>query len=155
MPGQQTRKEKPEEQKRSPQPQGSPPSSWREAIIWVLIPLVLIIWNIVALWPKPHPEVTIPYSAFLAQARSGNVAKVHIVGDEITGSFVKPLLWPEPGETTTPSASPNSKTAPTAKPKSASPSSPPAVTYNEFQTTFPSPSETRISSPCWKPIRLS
>lgn len=131
-------REGPQEEKQSTQRPIPPPSPWRDAIIWVLIPLVLIAWNIVALWPKAHPEVNIPYSAFLAQVRSGNVAKVHIVGDEITGSFVKPLLWPEPGEATTLSASPTPKTAPTVKPKSASPSPPPALTYSEFQTTFPS-----------------
>jgi cell division protease FtsH len=129
--------ERPQEEKKLPQRPTPPPSPWRDAIIWILIPLVLIVWNIVALWPKPHPEVTIPYSVFLAQVRSGNVAKVHIVADEITGTFVKPLLWPEPGEASTPSPSPGPKSAPTAKPKSASTSQPPPTTYGEFQTTFP------------------
>jgi hypothetical protein len=76
----------------------------------------LIVWNIVALWPKAHPEVNIPYSAFLAQVRGSNVAKVDIVGDEITGSFVKPIAWPESKEETTAPVPPNPKTATTTKP---------------------------------------
>jgi cell division protease FtsH len=114
------------------------PPRWRDFIIWFLIPLALMIWNIVALWPKAHPEVTIPYSAFLDQVRSGNVAKVHIVGDEIDGSFVKPIGWPESKEDTRSPVPANSETSPAKKPPA--PKSGPVVpaNYTEFQTTFPS-----------------
>ena len=70
------------------------PSPWREFILWILIVIFFTVWYVVVLWPKAHPEVNIPYTAFVAQVRSGNVANVHIVGDEITGSFVKPVVWP-------------------------------------------------------------
>ncbi|HET7909964.1 MAG TPA: ATP-dependent zinc metalloprotease FtsH [Nitrospira sp.] len=82
--------------------------------------------------------MNIPYSAFLAQARGSNVAKVHIVGDDITGSFVKPIAWPESKEETTAPVPPNPKTAPATKSPStqSSPDSP--LIYSEFQTTFPS-----------------
>ncbi len=128
----------PQRQKGSPPQAGPPPSPWREAIIWVLIPLVLIIWNIVALWPKAHPEAKISYSAFLAQVQANNVAKVRIVGDEINGSFVKPIQWPESIEGTTPPVPSNSKSPP--KTQLPAPQSSPVapMTYTEFQTTFPS-----------------
>jgi len=84
--------------------------------MWVLLSLALIIWNIFALWPKTHPEVSIPYSAFLSQLQASNVAKVHISGDEITGSFVKPIQWPESKEGTTDSMPANPKTSPTKQP---------------------------------------
>jgi cell division protease FtsH len=126
----------PQQQKKPAQQPGPSPSPWRDLIIWVLIPIFLIIWNVVALWPKAHPEVTIPYTVFLAQVRSDNVAKVHVVGDAITGSFVKALAWPEPGNGTTSSAR-SGKTQ--ANKSTAAPSASfPAVTYSEFQTTFPS-----------------
>jgi hypothetical protein len=38
------------------------------------------VWYVVVLWPKAHPVVNLPYTAFVAQVRSGNVANVHIVG---------------------------------------------------------------------------
>jgi cell division protease FtsH len=97
-----------------------------------------MVWNIFMLWPKTHPEIKIPYTAFLAQVRAGNVASVRIAGDAIAGSFVKPLAWPEPSQTTTAPATPSkSKTSPTIKPNTGSSASPPPMTYAEFQTTFP------------------
>src|SRR6516162_6438969 len=79
---------------------------------WWLVFAALLTWNLFAWWPSHSEAVNLPYSAFLAQVRCGNVAKVHIVGDEISGAFAKPLLWP---------------------PKSAAPpgtaASPPAVTH--------------------------
>ena len=62
---------------------------------WWMIFVGLMVWNIVHHWPKAAPEITIPYSIFLDQTRAGNVAKVQILGDKISGSFVKPLMWPQ------------------------------------------------------------
>src|SRR4029077_360918 len=121
-----------QQQKGSPRQPGPPPSPLREVIKWVLILLVLMIWNIVALRPKALPEVNIPYSAFLDQVRASNVAKVQIVGDEITGSFVKPIPWPESKEATAASVPPNPKTSPAVKPPSAQSSSAAPLTYTEF-----------------------
>ena len=100
-----------------------------------------MIWNILALWPKTHPEVNIPYSAFLSQVEAANVKQVHVVGDRITGSFVKPIQWPESKpeskeETKSPTANP--KTPPTTKPSSAQPPAVALAPYSEFETTFPS-----------------
>ena len=125
-------------QGQGPPPQPGPPAPrWPQIILWVLIPIALIVWNIVALWPKAHPEVTLPYSAFLAQVRASNVAMVHIAGDQITGSFIKSIRWPAAKQETT-AAVPATPKAPLTK-KSLSPqfdTSPPG-TYSEFQTTFP------------------
>jgi cell division protease FtsH len=128
----------PQQQKSSPQQPGPPPSPWREFITWILILIFFAIWYVVVLWPKAHPEMNIPYSAFLAQVQASNVAKVRIVGDEITGSFSKPISWPVSKEDTTASVPPNPKTSPATKPPSAQSSSAAPLTYTEFQTTFPS-----------------
>src|SRR5258706_4969444 len=100
---------------------------WREAIFWVLMPIALLIWNMLMLWPKVHPEITIPYSIFLTQVRSGNVARIQITGVNITGSLVKPLRWPE---------SDSQSSSPSA-PKSNSPPSTPTVSSNQFLTSYP------------------
>ena len=128
MSAQQTRKEPAPEQQKLPPPQG-PPSRirWREAIFWVLMPIALLIWNMLMLWPKVHPEITIPYSIFLTQVRSGNVARIQITGVNITGSLVKPLRWPE---------SDSQSSSPSA-PKSNSPPSAPAVSSDQFLTSYP------------------
>jgi cell division protease FtsH len=121
----------PRQQKGSPQQPGPPPSPWREFVTWLLILIVLAVWNIIVLWPKGHSSVDIPYTAFVAQVRSGNVAKVHIAGDEITGSFVKPLVWPEPSQPATSSIPPNPKTVPAINPNGS------LMTYTGFRTTYP------------------
>jgi cell division protease FtsH len=61
-----------------------------------------------------------------------------IAGDQISGSFAKPLLWPEPKQPTTSSPPSNSKTSAETKPKGDQSSSTASTTYSEFQTTFPS-----------------
>jgi cell division protease FtsH len=112
---------------------------------WWLILIGLFIWNVVSFWPKTIPEVEIPYSTFLNQIRQDNVAQVQIVGDEITGTFVKPVVWPQPppasstdkasqatalsAPTVQMTASPAPTPQPTAAPNSAS--------YTKFITTFP------------------
>jgi cell division protease FtsH len=63
---------------------------------WWLIFGALVAWNLFAWWPSQSDIVNVPYSTFLTQVRSDNVSKVHIVGDDISGQFVKPLLWPAP-----------------------------------------------------------
>ncbi len=130
------------EQKTKLPPQRPPEPQWHQVIIWVLIPLVLMVWNIVALWPKTSAKVDIPYSAFLAQIQASNVAKVHIAGDQITGTFVKPIVWPKPqpnsaNNTKLPAPPPNPEAKPKTKPSSQSRTIAPA-TYSEFATTFPS-----------------
>jgi len=100
---------------------------------WWLVLLALLVWNAVTFLPAPRPEVNIPYTTLLAQVRGGNVAKVRIVGDAISGSFVKPLQWPQPTPDTTPSpASGSPAPQPPSQPTAALP-----ATYTAFTTTFP------------------
>jgi cell division protease FtsH len=123
-------------QKGSPPQPGPPRFPRQEFITWILILTFFAVWHLLVVSPKARPEVNVPYSAFLDQVRASNVAKVHIVGDEITGSFVKPIPWHESKEATTPSVPSNSKTSPATKPAQSSSAAP--LTYSEFQTTFPS-----------------
>ncbi len=105
--------------KPTPSPQ-KPTIHW----FWWLIAIGLLIWNIFAFLPKSRPEVTIPYSAFLNQVKSGNVVSVQISGSEISGQFSKPVLWP--AATPLPGATPNPN-APVATP----------ANYSAFLTIFP------------------
>jgi cell division protease FtsH len=70
--------------------------------------------------------------------QSDNVVKVRIVGDSITGSLVKPIALLVSKEETTASAPSNRKNSPPKRPLPAQSSSAAALTYTEFQTTFPS-----------------
>jgi cell division protease FtsH len=97
---------------------------------WWLVLLATLAWNVLSFWPKSQPQVSIPYSAFLAQVRAGNVERVHITGDKITGVFEQPVRWPEP----TPPVVPTGEPAPGA---TATPEGAAAATYKDFDTTFP------------------
>src|SRR5690349_18170967 len=95
------------QQRQSPQDpaphQQLPQNIW----LWWLIFAALMAWNLFAWWPSQSSIVSIPYSTFLSQVRTNNVSKVHIVGDDITGEFVEPLLWPAPKQNSTTPASPH------------------------------------------------
>jgi cell division protease FtsH len=139
-----------------PRPGSQPPPSPRGLSLLWLIWLGVIVWNVLAFWPRPHPEVSIPYTTFLAQVRANNVARVRIADDEISGSFAKPFLWPAAkavpeapkSETTpapsapehpalpTPSAPTPSAPAPNA-PAPGAPTTNPPRTYTRFITIFP------------------
>ena len=107
-------------------PSGSPkfPRMPRTAWVWWLVLIGLLVWNAYTFLPNTQPQVQLPYSVMLAQVQSGNVAKVKISGDQITGTFVKPLQWP-PAPAAASAAGP------------AGPSSSAPTTYSEFTTTFP------------------
>jgi cell division protease FtsH len=114
----------PTDQKLKPElPQKVSPRFW-----WIIF-FGLMVWNAAHLWPKPVPEISVPYTVFLDQIRADNVAQVQILGDKITGSFVKPLAWPQKKPAPKPSAP--SKT-PAENVSSDAPSS-----YTEFDTMFP------------------
>ena len=76
--------------------------------------------------PHPGAPQTIPYSSFLGQVRAGNVAAVHVAGDQISGAFVKPYAEP---------VSEIVKVQAISAQPGPSPSPPPKSTA--FQTTFP------------------
>ena len=126
------------EQQRSPQQPGPPPSPWRGLITWIPILIVFAVWHLFVVSPKARPEVNLPYTGFLDQVRASNVANVRIIGDAITGSFVKPIPGPVAKDAAAASVPPDPKTSPTAQSPSAQSSSPAPLTYSEFQTTFPS-----------------
>jgi cell division protease FtsH len=122
---------------------------------WWLIFSALLAWNLFAWWPTQSSTVIIPYSTFLTQLRTDNVSKVHIVGDDISGEFVKPLLWPEPKQKARPLAaapSPGSASpTPSIQPRTdsheggkaaGSVGAPEAgampIRYPKFRTIFPS-----------------
>jgi cell division protease FtsH len=116
-------------------PQSDLPKRPRWAWIWWLVLIALIVWNIFAFLPASQPEVTIPYTAFLAQVRANNVTQVQISGDEITGTFVKPILWPQPTAQTTPATTPSATSASGGAVSPAASQTP--QNYDKFQTTFP------------------
>jgi cell division protease FtsH len=130
-------------QQRKPGPgQQIPRNLW----FWWLIFGALLIWNAMALWPHQRQVAEIPYTTFLAQVRADNVAEVHIVGDQITGAFVKPFEWPkskppaqsksapQPAPETGKAGGGASKTS--QPPKSDTAGKPPADDTH-FATTFP------------------
>ncbi len=116
----------------SPNPQDTPPTP-RMHWGWWLILLALMAWNIYAFLPHSAPEVSLPYSTFLEQVKSGNVASVKITGSAITGSFIN-AYTPPATDTGTAQATPAS-TQSSAAAGASSASQP--VSYTNFQTTFP------------------
>ena len=80
----------------SPQPDVPKPPRTGISWVWWVALLILLIWSILGLLPSSRPEVTIPYTTFLAQVRAGNVASVTINGSQITGRFVQPFVPPSP-----------------------------------------------------------
>ena len=145
----------PQQQKGSPQQPGPPLSPWRGFVTWILILIFFAVWHLLVVSPKARPEVNIPYSAFLDQVRASNVANVRIIGDAITGSFVKPIPWPVSKEATAASVPSNPKTSPTASPHPASLVQPLRRPTANFKQPFHRRLETRTSFPCSKPIKLS
>lgn len=129
-------------QSRSPGRQQPP---LRTAWFWWPTFAAFLIWDLILFWPRSHPEVSIPYSTFLAQVRADNIPSVHIVGASITGAFARPFLWPEPSPAIASKPATTTKPVTEPKPESESRTSPsprpeehkPLHRYTEFQTTFP------------------
>jgi cell division protease FtsH len=93
--------------------------------VWWLIVIGLIVWNVFLFLPQQAPEASIPYSFFVTQVQADNVSSVQISGDQITGIFIKPILWPQatPAPASTGAVTPQPTVAPSQ--------------YNDFKTTFP------------------
>jgi len=110
--------------------QGQTPQKPRLNWIWWLIFIALLAWNIWLFLPTGQPEANIPYSTFLAQVQAGNVVRVRIVGDQITGSLARPIAWPQatPGPTPTPTG---------LLPGIVSQPAPAPQMVTTFRTTFP------------------
>lgn len=88
---------------------------------WILL-TSLIIWNIITYFKATPPQADIPYSTFIDQVKAGNISAVTITGNEITGQFIKSLIWPQ-----VPSGSTRSNGSETATPQG----------YSEFVTILP------------------
>jgi cell division protease FtsH len=144
-----------------PGPQKPGPPDLKQVLrtngLWWAILLGLLIWNMLTFWPARRPEVEIPYTTFLSQVKTDNVASVHITGDAITGVFVRPFSWPPAGTTGAKTASEaptspapttgrsdkgtqpvdTSKQAPVTRPAPTPAGGPVTRTYKAFRTTFP------------------
>ncbi len=111
--------------------------NWFNSWFWWLILLLLLVWNFASYWPSTKASVSVPYSTFIAQVQAGNVAQVKITGNDISGTFVKPILWPTASAKSAATQQPgnNTTTAPkaTTKTKKSAPTE-----YGKFETIFPS-----------------
>jgi cell division protease FtsH len=72
----------------------TPPGPSYYGLYWAFLGLLLL-WNLWAFLPRQNQAVKLPYSDFVAQVSSGNVAKVHIVGAAISGTFEHAITWPQ------------------------------------------------------------
>jgi cell division protease FtsH len=75
---------------------GKPAPSRRLNILWLLLFLALMLWNVWLFLPKAPAQVEIPYSTFLDQAQGNNVSDVTINSSEITGTLKQSIMWPSP-----------------------------------------------------------
>jgi cell division protease FtsH len=84
----------------------------------------LLVWNVfLFVAPMSTPVVTIPYSAFLDQAKADNVAAVTLSGQTVNGTFRSAIQYPPPE----PSSSPGTSSAAASPPPS----------YTNFASTLP------------------
>jgi len=91
--------------------------------LWAAIFVALLVWNAFLFFsPMSAPSVTVPYSAFLAQARANNVAAVTIDGQAVTGTFRAAIQYPSPDPSTPPTPSA---------------AAPPPASYLAFTSTLP------------------
>jgi cell division protease FtsH len=111
----------PSPNQRSPQPR----SRWTN-IFWIVALIVVISWNIANLInsrPNTNPIIAIPYSVFIDQLNSGNVAKVSFQGNAVTGTLKHAITFnPATSSVAQPSASAPASSSASAQ---ASPSAPP------------------------------
>jgi len=96
---------------------------------------ILMVWNVWSFLPKQSSQASLPYSAFKEQVAGGNVSQVRLVGDEVSGTFVRPIQWPAPAESAgaqgTADQPKTGSEAATAEPQK-------PTTYSAFRSTFPS-----------------
>ena len=101
-----------------------PPQRTNLNPIWWVIMMGLLAWNVYAFWPRSQPEITLPYSSFIAQVKDEHVKSVQISGSAIKGDFIQPM----PGsDLVEPSTTVSGSTAGSIGP----------ITYTTFTTTYP------------------
>jgi cell division protease FtsH len=122
-----------------PRPGG--PGGWVSSRLTWIIFGALIVWNLVTLFgPAGTSSVSLTYSDFLAQVRQGAVATVTFSGQNVSGTFVQPIVWPPaasaaPGPSAAPGSSPAGASPPPAP--AASPAGTTPATYSTFTTIVP------------------
>jgi cell division protease FtsH len=125
-----------------PVAQQRPPERGPNLLLWWLILIALLAWNMVSFRHPAQDEVAkIPYSVFINQLKADNVAKVYINGDEIGGHFVKPVLWP--GLSSKPA---QSKAAPAEPAPSSAPAKPPQAAVSQRESTKQKPAQAEPKS---------
>ncbi len=78
-----------------------PRERMRAGWLWLFAGLLLLNLWIVSTVSSRSDRVEIPYEpTFIAQVRAGNVSEVAFTGDDIAGSFRKPVAYPEGSEDT-------------------------------------------------------
>ncbi|MCL5959529.1 MAG: ATP-dependent metallopeptidase FtsH/Yme1/Tma family protein, partial [Chloroflexi bacterium] len=99
---------------------------------------IVLAWNAYTLLvPKEPPAMTLSYTAFLDEVRSGNVASVTMKGQSIVGTFVTAIT-----------GLPESKAVPPASESTATPATKATgttpTTYSRFDTVIPSQGDDRL-----------
>lgn len=128
----------------SPSPDGGtvrPPS--RMAAIWWSTLVFLILWNSWAAFVQQGQTIAkIPYSTFIAEVKSGNVAQVGIQGGEIAGKLKQARAWdPKAGTLAAPEATTTGTQGKASRSSAPAPGKTPAhsaTEVTEFSTVFPS-----------------
>jgi cell division protease FtsH len=74
------------------------PPRWRPGgRIFIILMMILLVLNLFTFNSGP-PAMQLPYSKFMEQVRSGNVAQVEMEGQKLRGEFQEPLEPPEDAE---------------------------------------------------------
>ncbi len=109
-----------------PDPQSQHPQPHIPLYWWIVL-MGLMIWNAATYFKSPPAQVQIPYSTFVDQVQAGNIASVKITGNEITGNFTRPLMWPQVTAAPSPVGATPTAATPVPTPQS----------YAEFSAIFP------------------
>ncbi|HEY8632236.1 MAG TPA: ATP-dependent zinc metalloprotease FtsH, partial [Candidatus Limnocylindrales bacterium] len=124
-------------------PSATPPRRGLPGRIWWGIFLVLLAWNVFAVFGSTaSTSVEVPYSAFLVQAKHDNVAQVTFNGQAISGTFRQPIQFPPPSAVPGASLAPGSAAPASPASASSAPAAPSAAqaapqTYTSFTTVVP------------------
>ena len=101
---------------------GSHMPTWKQVVAFLV---ALTIWNAILLVPfGAATSAQIPYSEFVTQAKSDNVAAVTFNGQTISGTFRRPIEWPQ--------GSASASQVPVSGGIAAAPAA-----YQDFTTTMP------------------
>src|SRR5262245_55286905 len=82
----------------------TPPRYMPPRRTWLTFVVILVVNYAVArlLFQGAETAVTIPYTAFKAEAARGNIESIYSKGANIEGRFSKPVTWPPPSQRETP-----------------------------------------------------